>query len=223
VGETRVQETIVRSRRLAFVPALQVRVAPKKNRFHYDAIASDDSLYTYAYVGGNPLRLIDPFGLKSRVCCKNIPFVQRFVPGGMADARHCYIETQNSTRTTFGLFGGPDTPDGNGYTLRDTRFDREPPQGDCGPWSDDCGADECVASAASSYPNPTYYGVITSNSNTFAGTVARKCNLRRPPGNFPTPGWGDPPARPATGAPQVPFNTVPPRSYPVDPFSQGGG
>ena len=91
MGETRVQGKIVGSRRTAFVSALQVQVAAKENRFHYDAIASGDSLYnyfraydprigryiqsdpiglkaainTYAYADGDPLRLIDVLGLQS--------------------------------------------------------------------------------------------------------------------------------------------------------------
>ena len=67
----------------------------------------------------------------------------------------------------------------------------------CGMWSQDpCGdIDSCVLKAATAYPKITQYKNFPpfTNSNTFAGAVASKCNLVKP--NVPpasTPGWGNP-------------------------------
>ena len=109
---------------------------------------------------------------------------------------------------------------GIGQTFIGNSFDSG---GDCGEWNDGCGTDDCVAKTASGYPNPTTYGVTFSNSNTFAGNVARKCGLKKHPGNFSTPGWDDPPADPAKGYPQVPINTPPLRMRPVPQDMTSGG
>lgn len=55
-------------------------------------------------------------------------------------------------------------------------------------------------SPANSYANPSKYRVVRgANSNTFAGTIARKCGLSRPQNIGSTPGWNDPPAPPKKG------------------------
>lgn len=69
--------------------------------------------------------------------------------------------------------------------------------GKCGPWNEDCGVDECVERAVSNYADPSFYRFARGpNSNTFAGTVARKCKLSKTGiGGF-APGYNDPPAHP---------------------------
>ena len=179
-----------------------------------DPIGLHGGLNTYAYVNGRPLLLVDPLGLRSRVCCRGIPAT-------LNAAAHCYIETDNSGRTTFGLFGGPGTgmAPGVGQIYTQRSFDVG---GSCGPWNDTPGTDNCVGNAAAAYPNPSVYDLGGPNSNTFACSVATKCSLGAPAPTYWTPGWGDPVAPAAPGYPQVPINT-PPLPSTQDPFPSGGG
>ncbi len=62
---------------------------------------------------------------------------------------------------------------------------------------------QCLRDAFSSYNNPSLYRLSGPNSNTFAGTLARKCcagMVPRPPALGWVPGWDDSPA-PARPAP----------------------
>jgi RHS repeat-associated protein len=182
-----------------------------------DPIDLRGGLNTYAYVNGRPLMLIDPRGLRSRVCCRGIPATLNV-------AGHCYIETDNNGRTTFGLFGGPGTgmAPGIGQIYSPAGFDVG---GSCGPWNNDCGTDDCVKNAAAGYPNRSVYDLGGPNSNTFASTVATKCSLTVPAHNLWTPGWGGAAAPAAPGYPQVPINTPPLPSIqgaPQDQFPGGG-
>ncbi|HKI05360.1 MAG TPA: RHS repeat-associated core domain-containing protein [Thermoanaerobaculia bacterium] len=145
--------------------------------------------HLYAYADLNPLLNIDPLGLKSRVCCKKIPFVGR---GGF---RHCYVEIEQKAKTTTcGLIGGIFSLErGTGEIFKNNDFDTG---GDCGDWNDSCEADQCVVDTARGYANPSEYRFSQGpNSNTFAGTIARKCGLSAPSiVGLRTPGWNDPPA-----------------------------
>lgn len=159
-----------------------------------DPTGLDGGLNTYVYANNNPLRYIDPLGLKARVCCKGIG---GFGIGALAGANHCYIEVQNSSRITWGLFGDTRGPRSRyGVVSRNDGFDNG---GSCGAWVDDgCKTDTCVDNAARAYPNPSVYRFASGpNSNTFAGTIARACGLSRPFGR-PAPGWNDPPAAPVS-------------------------
>lgn len=143
-------------------------------------------------VQANPILLTDPKGLRARACCRLVPFI-----GSLTAARHCYIERDvDGTRTTWGLIGdtgGPLSTSGSIYV--NNGFDTG---GVCSDWNEDCEVDKCVESASNSYSNPSVYRFVRGpNSNTFAGTIARACELSKPCGF--TPGWYDPPAQQKPG------------------------
>ena len=156
----------------------------------------------FGYAQMNPLLRFDRLGEKSRVCCRKIPKL----PG---DFRHCAIQIErNGSTTTCGLFGGRYTPGeqkGVGQIRPDHDFDRPGSSDlDCGPWSEGCEADDCVVGTANGYANPSKYRAVRGpNSNTFAGTIARACGLKKPDTGS-TPGWNDPGAPPKAGTKQVP-------------------
>jgi len=160
----------------------------------------DENAYTYAVA--NPLLATDPLGLRSRVCCRKIPYLGRF--------RHCAIQIeQNENTTTCGLFGGRFTPGeepGVGQVRPNHPFDRPgSPDIKCGPWNETCEVDDCVIQTANSYANPSKYRVVFGpNSNTFAGTIARKCGLSRPKNIGAMPAWSDSPAPALPGKKQKP-------------------
>lgn len=162
---------------------------------------------SYAYAMANPLLWIDPLGEKSRACCTPIG-------GGILKSwNHCFIELQDDTTgesTTYSLhgmggrvrnFGGP-----LGCTFENDTFDQnslspDDPRTSCGEWNASCGADECVELQFGHYPRASEYRLSGTNSNTFAGTVARACGLQPPAiaGTWRTPGWNEAPAKPLSG------------------------
>lgn len=78
------------------------------------------------------------------------------------------------------------------------------PTANCGEWNGDCGVDECVIQKAAAYPNPSQYNAVRgSNSNTFAGEIARACGLERPDGGWAR-GWNADPAKPKKGRKPIP-------------------
>ena len=86
-----------------------------------DPIGLDGGLNTYSYVGGNPLRFIDRYGL-SKMCHRSI---EGGIPG-----RHCFIEFEDGSTSSFAPDGvGPDRNPNS-----DDRICTEPKE----PEKDDC-------------------------------------------------------------------------------------
>lgn len=80
-----------------------------------------------------------------------------------------------------------------GNIFKNNPFDQG---GNKGQWTDNPTVDQCVVDEVGRYANPSQYNFASGpNSNTFAGTVARKCKLAKPEGW--APGWNDEPAKPA--------------------------
>jgi RHS repeat-associated protein len=154
-----------------------------------DPLGARGDKHPFTYARANPVRFLDPLGLKSRVCCRTIPGAMGF--------RHCYIESQSEQggQTTCGLVGGLLSGESfaTGQIYDDNPFDSG---GDCGDWKEGCEVDECVVETAKGYANPSEYRLARGpNSNTFAGTIARSCGISPPSSQgAATPGWDDAPA-----------------------------
>jgi RHS repeat-associated protein len=158
---------------------------------------------TYAYVMNQPLRYVDPMGLKARVCCRKIPWLP---------AAHCFVQEEKddddykncdgecqSKKRTLGLQGPApfgDSDNGGGKKFQDHGFD-DPSESKCGEWTSYCDLSQCLDQAYASYADPSIYsGPRGPNSNTFASRLMAQCKLKPPARGWPKPGWGQPPAGP---------------------------
>lgn len=176
-----------------------------------DPLGRNGDPHPYLYALANPLNFIDPLGLKVRVCCKAIPptlygSVAVNIQYGLNTKykRHCYFEFGDGS--TVGLHGPTDVLGVLGAVGCKAQSEiqrRQRGQGgfdqrtdlptNCGPWAE-C-ADDCVNEAVESYPNPTKYCLFGPNSNSFTGSIERKCPVKPPPASEirNAPGWYDGP------------------------------
>ncbi|MEM1205741.1 MAG: RHS repeat-associated core domain-containing protein [Acidobacteriota bacterium] len=151
--------------------------------------------HPYSYALGNTKSFIDPTGERSRICCVDIPRLP---------AVHCFVQIEREGKSiTCGLHGGRFSAGEESHVGRirqDKPFDDiDDPTATCGEWNEDCRSDECAIETASNYPNPSQYNAVSgSNSNTFAGEVARACGLQKPKDGWAR-GWNASRARPKKG------------------------
>ena len=160
------------------------------------------SMSLYVYVLNLPASLADPFGLKARVCCKEI----------ILSFEHCFIDEVEDeipldfcgppcdSKTRRLSLHGPQpwgtSDNGGGKKYIDHRFD-QPKDSTCGPWKTDCNLSTCLDNEFNNYIDPSDYSAPWGpNSNTFAYTLANKCGLTAPDTSRKRPGWGQPPAGP---------------------------
>lgn len=149
----------------------------------------------YIYVLDNPITLDDPLGLKVRVCCKAIPVT------GRLKLKHCYFEFDDGstigfhTPATITNISAAIVCATTGAVQKNAGFDLDVTNpSSCGPWSPGC-ADDCVRKGAAEYPSPSQYCLFGPNSNTFTGTVERRCPVKPPSPQdiLNAPGWHDAP------------------------------
>jgi RHS repeat-associated protein len=146
-----------------------------------DPLGLDGGLNVFVFVSNNPLRYIDPLGLKALICSRPLS------RAGRAFGRHAFIVTDDTTTpaATLSLFpeSGVGVPTeagigrGDDPNRPDARCEECRPKGKCGDVS------ECLKEASQQYPNVSY-GWVGPNSNTYAARLARKCCANGFPGGL---------------------------------------
>jgi RHS repeat-associated protein len=139
-----------------------------------DPIGIEGGLNLFGFAGNNPLRYVDPLGLKAQICSRPLAGAFR------AFGRHAYIvpDDTDPERRTLSLFN----EDGLGApteTIKGGRDDENIPGTRCRECKPKAGGKcgdvkKCLEDGRRQYfIGPYYHG--GPNSNTFAATLARKC------------------------------------------------
>ncbi len=145
----------------------------------------------FLYAACNPLTSIDFDGGKVEVCCRRLNVVM-----GQGPASHCYIKVDG---WTYGLY--PNADQTKGYPQKMPVGDpaNKDKGGFCKETPECSGTKDCIEKAFRGYPSGGQYRAWPGpNSNTFAGTIARKCGLKAPlAAHTDAFGWShNPPAPP---------------------------
>jgi RHS repeat-associated protein len=130
----------------------------------------DGGVNSYLYALANPLLFTDPNGLVAKICCR---LLANMTFGTVLRQHHCYVKADSGT--VYGLY--PEERNGQTVGVPRTNDPR-----DKGGHCEDCGCDPgkagaqnaCLRDAHNSYPIGEYH-YLGPNSNTYAGTLARKC------------------------------------------------
>jgi RHS repeat-associated protein len=123
---------------------------------------------TYSYVLDNPVNYIDTTGLDVQFCCRGVDFPLSIAGFGL---HHCYFRVNG---TTYGLY--PQTV----YDVGTLGIPSPGNPKDTGGKCKSCKAKQCtdpakcVMDSSAAYPVGAY-GYLDQNSNTYAGSIARKC------------------------------------------------
>jgi hypothetical protein len=128
----------------------------------------DGGYSTYAYVLDNPINYVDTTGLDVQFCCRGVDFPLSI--GGFG-FHHCYFRVNG---TTYGLY--PQTVYDVGTLGIPSPGNPKDTGGKCKPCKAKQCTDpaKCVQDSSVAYPVGAY-GYLIQNSNTYAGSIARKC------------------------------------------------
>jgi len=149
----------------------------------------------YVYALANPIVNTDPLGLVAKLCCR---LLNHKLVGDYLGKRHCYIVADDGT--VYGLY--PEARS-DGKTIGQPLVnDPRDKGGKCGACLCDPGKradqDKCFRDAHNSYPVGKYSAPFGPNSNSYAGTLARKCCKTVPTSVAEdAPRFDDDPPRPA--------------------------